>query len=133
VASNQLSVNSVGSYVIFFAGRDASVTNNQLETDANGYSQQAFIAFGNSGPVKFASNTINLIGGNTGMAVDVYMASNPVTVSGNRIFNHGTGANSRGVYNSVPTNIIINNQIRCYSQPISGPAGTGNVTLACPF
>ena len=133
VSGNQFSINSAVNYVLFFQGHSGSITQNQLETDANGYNQQAFIAFGNSSTVKFISNTINLIAGTTGMAVDVYMASNPVTVSSNRIFNHGTGVSSRGVYNSGPMNIITNNQIRCYEQPISGAAGKGNVTLPCPF
>ena len=134
VTGNEFSINNLGSQAVVFGAFNGSFSGNTIETDPNGqFGQEAFVIFNNMSQVKIASNTINLVGGNAAYGIDLFIAGQPVVVSGNRVFNHGNGANGVGIYNGSSANTITKNEIRCYQTPIAGPSGKGNVTLPCPF
>jgi len=134
VTGNEFSINSLGSQAVVFGVASGSFTSNMIETDATGSpNQEAFIIFNNNSDVKITSNTINLVSGNAGTGIDLFIVAHPVTVRGNRVFNHGSGASAVGINNGNAANTITNNEIRCYQIPVAGPAGKGNVVLPCPF
>jgi len=87
----------------------------------------------NGAPVKVLSNNVNLVSGN-GMSIGIDAASNNNTISGNRVFNYasinttGIGISDTGTGNAITKNIF-----RCYATTISGPAGSGNLVLPCPW
>lgn len=134
VTGNEFSINSLGLQAVEFLAQSGSFSQNTIETDPNGQNnQEAFVIFNNATNVKVTSNTINLISGRAAYGIDLFGANNPLTVSGNRIFNHGPIFNGVGIYNGNAGSTITKNEIRCYNLPIAGSSGNGNVTLPCPF
>ncbi len=132
VSGNEFSINALGAHVVEFGARSGSFTGNTLETDSNGrYGQIGLEVNNNLSNIKIASNNFNLIGGTAGIGIDITGANIPVTVIGNRIFSYGSGIT--GITNGTSGSTVAKNEIRCYSVPIAGPAGTGNLVLPCPF
>ena len=87
----------------------------------------------NGAPVKVLTNNINLVSG-TGVSVGIDASSNGNTIKGNRVFNYGSvNSTGVGISNTGTGNTITSNIFRCYTNTISGSAGSGNVTLPCPW
>jgi hypothetical protein len=135
VTRNEFSISSLGSHVVEFAAKSGSFTQNEVETDPTTgvYTQIALEIYNNSSNLNISSNNINLISGATLIGIDLELVSNPVTVTGNRIFSYGATLSGKGIYDGPAANAILRNEIRCYALPIVGAPSTGNTILPCPF
>src|SRR5207248_2629460 len=87
----------------------------------------------NGAPTKVLTNNINLVSGN-GVSVGINASGNGNTIKGNRVFNYGAvNSTGVGISNTGTGNAITSNLFRCYTNTVSGPAGSGNITLPCPW
>jgi hypothetical protein len=130
-ATSGMTVNITGNEIsaavpLRVGGAGGTVSNNMFEA-----TNEAVIL--NGAPVKVLSNNINLVSGN-GLSIGIDAASNSNTISGNRVFNYASiNTTGVGISNTGTGNAITKNIFRCYATTISGPSGTGNVVLPCPW
>jgi hypothetical protein len=122
ITSNEVSA----AVPIRISGAGGSVSKNTLDATS-----EAIIL--NGAPIKVLSNNINLSSG-TGVSVGIDAPGSGNTIKGNRVFNYG-GLNSTGagISNTGTGNLVSSNIFRCYITNVSGPAGSGNITLPCPW
>lgn len=130
-ATSSLNLNITGNEIsaavpLRINGAGGTVSKNSLEA-----SSEAVIL--NGAPVKVLTNNVNLVSG-SGATAGIDAPSNGNTIKGNRLFNFGA-INSTGVAisNTGSGNVITGNLFRCYANPISGPSGSGNAVLPCPW
>jgi hypothetical protein len=118
---------------LFLAG--GTLSSNLMDTDSSGRNI-AILIDESPVPVHVLNNDLNLLSGNASIGID--MTSNDAVISGNRVFNYGsnnvTGTGIVNQGNGNPSgNKVINNEVRCYGTAWSGPVGSGNVALQCPW
>jgi hypothetical protein len=146
VSTNKLLLANTGLQIDATSGMTVHVTGNEISAavplrvggaggtiSSNTFEATSEAVILNGAPVKLFSNNINLVSG-SGVSIGIDAASNNNTISGNRVFNYASiNTTGVGISNTGTGNAITKNIFRCYATTISGPSGTGNVVLPCPW